>query len=402
MKTSFKIICIILCSLITINLYSQKHQVRIGFIGNSLTMGWHLPDPPKDCYPAHLTDMLAKIYGDTVVVKYFARESRTMLRKGDYPMWNEKLFADGLAYIPDICFIMLGSNDTKPQNWDNYGNEFFDDYLSMIDTFKFRNPRTKIFVCYPPRAFEVVYGIRESVIVNGVIPAIDSILKVTDATLMDFHTPLYNRGDLFFDKIHPSVEGTKVMAELVFSKLIETDMVHKAEAGYPYVTSIKSNTKFAVAFDSVTLSWTTINADSVKLNDQVVPVNGSKKVTSSEDTSYSLIAYNEKGTDTLVINQVFYTPEVDRITIYPSLRSLVVGDSVLLEIKYYDQHNKLMQDDSTAVSWEIKEGNGSLVNTTNSTAIFVCTNEGEISVVAGFGDLSATCNIKGSPKTDIK
>ena len=402
MKTSFKLICILSCSFFAINCYSQEHQVRIGFFGNSLSVGWHLPNPSEECYPAQLDDMLTGIYGDTVVVKIFAVSGRTMLKKGDHPIWDEKLFAEGWAYAPDICFILLGSNDTKPQNWNNYGNEFFDDYLSMIDTFKIRNPRTKFIVSYPPRVFETTYGISDFVIVNGVIPAIDSIIKVRDAILMDFYHLLYDSAALFPDNVHPSVQGAKVMAELILSKLIETDIIHQVEAGYPYVTSFESNTKIAEAFDSVTLSWTSINADSVKLNDQVVPVNGSKKVTNSEDTSYSLIAYNEKGTDTLVIDQVFYTPEVARITIYPSLSNLVVGDSVLLEIKYYDQYNKVMQDNPPAVSWEIKEGEGSLVNITNSTALFVCTNEGDITIVANFGDLSATSKITVSLNTNIK
>lgn len=33
---------------------------------------------------------------------------------------------------PEICVILLGTNDTKPQNWDVYGHEFIDDYLCSM------------------------------------------------------------------------------------------------------------------------------------------------------------------------------------------------------------------------------------------------------------------------------
>jgi acyl-CoA thioesterase-1 len=220
-------ICLIFIILSTaLFVYSQNHQVRIAFVGNSITIGTGLPNPEEDCYPSQFADMLDGVYGDICVVRNFAVSGRTMLKNGDYPIWDENSFTDCWNFAPDICFILLGTNDSKPQNWDVYGDEFIDDYLSMIDTFKVRNALAKFIVCYPPPAYEVVYNIRDSVILHGVIPAIDSVLNKTDAELLDFYNPLLDSVYLFPDMIHPDMVGAGVMAEMVFNKFIDLDIMH--------------------------------------------------------------------------------------------------------------------------------------------------------------------------------
>lgn len=172
--------------------FAQDYHVRIGFIGNSITIGSGLPNAQRDCYPSQFTRMLKETYGDTCIVENFAVSGRTMLKHGDFPIWNESSFKNAWDFAPDIFFISLGTNDSKPYNWDIYGNEFIGDYISMIDTFKVRNPHTRFIICYPAPAFAVVYDIRNSVILNNVIPTVDSVLAKTDAILLDFYHPLLN------------------------------------------------------------------------------------------------------------------------------------------------------------------------------------------------------------------
>ena len=225
MKTLLKLFCILFFAFLTLNTFSQETKVRIGFIGNSITIGRFLPDEVNDRYPAQLRVMLTELYSDLVEVENFAVSGRTMLKNGDLPIWIEQRFAEGLAYAPDICFILLGTNDTKPQNWDSYGEQFFDDYLSMIDTFSVLNPDTKFIVSYPPWIRETWYGIDNGKLVNGVIPAIDSIIKVTGATLMDFYNPFFGKDSLYTDPVHPNAEGAKFMAELIYAKFLEMDLI---------------------------------------------------------------------------------------------------------------------------------------------------------------------------------
>lgn len=229
MKNIRNLIFIFLLSIAFISVYSQDYKVRIGTIGNSITHGVVLPDPATQSYPAQLAVMLEKMYGDTVILKNFGLTTTTMLKKGNVSYWNTQQLKDYLAFSPDICVIVLGTNDTKPVNWDVYGNEYLTDYLAMIDTIKQVNPSTRFILGYPPPVIEDRWGIRDSILVNGIMPAIDSVLTLIDAELVDFYHPLFESGHLFPDKIHPNVEGSTEMAKILLERIIETGIIHKAQ-----------------------------------------------------------------------------------------------------------------------------------------------------------------------------
>lgn len=187
----------------------QERVVKIACIGDSITQGFGRDN--SDSYPNQMNEML----GENNAVKNFGVGGRTMLKKGDFPLWNESAFTEALQYKADVVVILLGTNDSKPQNWDRYSNEFYKNYLSMIDTLKMSNPAMQIFVCYPPRAFANVWGIRDSIILNGIIPVVDSVLIQRDVKLIDLHSAMYDNEDLFPDKIHPNKAGYKRMSKIV-------------------------------------------------------------------------------------------------------------------------------------------------------------------------------------------
>ena len=340
MKTPIKLICILFFALLTVNTFSQD-TVRMGFVGNSITIGRFLPDEVNDRYPAVLRVMLTELYGDLIEVKNFAVTGRTMVKNGDLPIWVEGLFKQGLVYAPDICFILLGTNDTKPLNWDSSSPQFFDDYLSMIDTFSVLNPDTRFIVSYPPWIRETWGGINNDTLVNGVIPAIDSIIKVTGAILMDFYNPLFGKDSLYTDPVHPNAKGAKYMAELIYAKLLDIKLIPEL-AGYPLIKNFESDLDSVPVPDSVALSWATVNADSVKLSDEIVAVNDSIKVTSATDKSYTLIAYNELGSDTSVLDIKFYTTEIKDIIEQKLSESMItfpnpVGENINISLENFSK-----------------------------------------------------------------
>lgn len=164
--------------------YAQDYHVRIGIIGNSITQGVGLSSPATESYPAQLQPILEAVYGDTCIVTNFGITTTTMLKNGNVSYWNSSQFEDYMNFAPEICIILLGTNDTKSVNWDVYGDEFEDDYISMIDTIKTRNPQTRFMVCYPTPAFEDKLNIRNSIIVSDIIPGVDYVLSQTDAELI--------------------------------------------------------------------------------------------------------------------------------------------------------------------------------------------------------------------------
>lgn len=377
--------------------FSQDYHVRIGFIGNSITEGVGVNIPATEAYPIQVGNLLKEKYGDTCIVRNFGLTTTTMLKKGDVPYWNSPHFSNCLTFAPEICLIALGTNDTKPQNWDAHGSEYVGDYLAMIDSLKTRNPNMKFLVCYPPPAFEIKWGINDSIIVHGIIPGVDSVISATGAVLVDFHQPLLDSIALFPDHIHPNALGAKALARIVYKTMVESDIVHKADTGYTFVTSFKTDKPLIKIKDSVSISWTTINADSVKLDGKIVQVNSSLKISPVQTKTYWLHAYGDKNSDSVKLEQQVYIPALNSFKIYPDKKTLDQGDSLFIKIVYFDQKNARMRDTVVDVQWSITSGNGSFYNETDTTVIFIADSAGTTKITAVFDTISIASTITIKP-----
>jgi acyl-CoA thioesterase I len=382
----------------TISGYSQGYHKRIAFIGNSITQGATLTDIPHEKFSVLVDSMLRKDYGDTCIVGNFAVSGRTMLKHGDYPIWNEQFFTDCWQFAPDIFIICLGTNDSKPYNWDPYSSEFFSDYMSMIDTFKLRNPYTKFIVSRPPPAFGVVFDIRDTVIRKEVIPLVDSVAKVTGAAVVDYYHALLDSAILFPDKIHPNARGHKAMANIIYDKLIETDCIHQTDTGYTFVNHFTSSKTLARDKDSITLSWTTINADTAWLDGTIVPLTGSKKVNDKTTTNYILKAKGKLSIDSLVLKQKYYHQYLAKIAI-PTKITTRVGDTATITTRYFDQENVLINDTTYNIEWSVVEGEGSIVEKPGKPGkFFVGTAEGTAKISSQLDSITSNvCDITIKP-----
>lgn len=188
--------------------------VRVACIGNSITFGSGIPDRPKDSYPAQLGRML----GGGWEVRNFGVGGRTMLKKGDFPFWKEDAWVEARAFLPDVVIIKLGTNDTKPQNW-KYAHEFLTDSRAIVRELKNLPSHPVIYLCKPVPAYGNRWGINDSIIVHGVIPAIERLAKEEQLPMIDLYAALSGKASLFPDQIHPNAEGAGLMAACIAQKL---------------------------------------------------------------------------------------------------------------------------------------------------------------------------------------
>ena len=175
--------------------------------------------------------------GDGYCVKNFGVSARTMLNKGDYPYMNEQAWRDALAFKPDIVIIKLGTNDSKPENW-QYNAEFRQDLEQMVTTIcpALAQPAKKakgkkkgravelakpqIYLCTPIPAFKSTWNINDSVIVNGIIPIQKEVAAKYNLKVIDLHTLYANDGDkMLADGIHPDDKGARRMAQIIAEEL---------------------------------------------------------------------------------------------------------------------------------------------------------------------------------------
>lgn len=210
-----KIFILLFFSFTILSLAQEDKSVKtlkVACIGNSITSG--SKNKENVAYPA----FLGKLLGEAYHVKNFGVSGRTLLRNGDYPYWKEKTYQDALEFNPDIVIIKLGTNDSKPQNW-KYKDEFEKDYNDLVESFLNLPSNPKIFICKPVPAFKVMWGIRDSIIVNDIIPMIEKIGKEKNLEVIDLYRAFTGKENLFPDAIHPNEEGAALMAKEIYKAI---------------------------------------------------------------------------------------------------------------------------------------------------------------------------------------
>ena len=189
----------------------QKEPVRVACVGDSITYGHGIKDRLHDAYPGVLSTMLGEKYD----VRNFGVSGTTTMMGTDMPYMNEQAYKDALAFNPDIVTIKLGTNDSKPYNWD--GNDHFKkDLKTLIESFRALPSKPQIWLCLPVPAYGHAWSINDSVIYNGVIPYIREVAQEENLPLIDLNTPFQGKRQYFPDTIHPNEEGEKMIAEIIF------------------------------------------------------------------------------------------------------------------------------------------------------------------------------------------
>jgi lysophospholipase L1-like esterase len=188
-----------------------KNSVRVACVGDSITQGSGTKGNP---YPKQLQALL----GDKWQVSNFGVSGRTLLRKGDFPYWNEKAYQNALASEPDVVIIKLGTNDTKPQNMQHEA-EFLSDYRDLVKSFQDLKSKPRIFLCRPvPVIGTGNFKITEDNL-QKLIPKMDALAKEMKLDVIDMHAALDGKPELIPDRVHPNAKGAHEMARTAYAAL---------------------------------------------------------------------------------------------------------------------------------------------------------------------------------------
>ncbi len=205
---------LMICVVFLIVLHSCTTKItRVACVGDSITEGYGLAVQSKTGYPVALDSILGSGY----TVLNSGRSATTLQKKGDFPYWICKEFSNVFAFNPDIIVIKLGTNDTKPYNWQ--ADRYEEDYQALIDTFRTIPANPRIYLCLPVPVFKTKWGINDSTVVNGVIPIIEKLAEANHLPVIDLYHPMLAQGANFPDSIHPNEQAAKVMAEIIAKKI---------------------------------------------------------------------------------------------------------------------------------------------------------------------------------------
>ncbi len=194
-----------------------QEKIKVACIGNSVTYGYGHKEPSRTSYPTQLQQML----GDKYEVRNFGHSGATLLSKGHRPYINLPEYKAALEFAPDIAVIHLGLNDTDPRNWPNYRDEFYNDYINIIEALREANPEVDVYVCQMTPIFHwhrrFKSGTRDWY--HQIQELIPHIAKYGNFEIIDLSRYLYHRPDLMPDALHPDAEGAGIIAKQVYSAI---------------------------------------------------------------------------------------------------------------------------------------------------------------------------------------
>ncbi len=201
---------IITMTLLTTSASTQAQQIKVACVGNSITWGPGIPDRDHNSYPAQLQSLL----GPGFDVRNYGNCGKCAQTSGDDPYTSTDEYAAALKFNPDIVVVKLGTNDSKPQNWKSQ-KQFGKDLDKIATAFAQLPSHPRIIMALPATAFNHAWGINDSIIQAGVIPAVTSICKKHNWQLLDLHTLTQTMSADFIDGIHPNTRAAGAIARAV-------------------------------------------------------------------------------------------------------------------------------------------------------------------------------------------
>lgn len=196
-------------------------KIKVACVGDSITYGHGIKNWSKNNYPTQLQDVL----GDGYHVQNFGHSGRTVSDFGDQPYTESKQYRLSLEYDADIIVVMMGTNDSKPENWTS-AQDFIIEYDSLIDSYRKNNPDVRIILCTPAAAFLDV-GSNKSTTNFDVQPRIVETIRneirayalTNSYELVDIYDLTSYHRDWFGDNVHPSADGARSIAENIARKI---------------------------------------------------------------------------------------------------------------------------------------------------------------------------------------
>ena len=220
---AFSAAILILCGYTTIRfpVRGKEGKRRIACIGDSVTYGCTLPLFFLRRYPA----VLQRLVGPDAQVGVFGVNDRTLQSTGNKPYRKERAFIQSKDFLPDIVVILLGTNDSKENNWIS-AEAFKQQYAELLAAYRALASRPRILICTPPCAFRPINRFFQLTNdakldrIPEIAGAVRDLAEEENAELVDLYALTVGRREYFGpDGLHPSAKGAREIAREVFRML---------------------------------------------------------------------------------------------------------------------------------------------------------------------------------------
>jgi lysophospholipase L1-like esterase len=197
--------------------------LRIACVGDSITHGAFIWRRKKRSYPAQLQGML----GERFWVRNFGVNGHAVQKSADRPYWSSEEFALSSSFEPDVVLIMLGTNDSRGDNWKGVG-PFSADYRKLTVHYQSLGSGPRVWMLTPPALFRlgrsttVRYGMKEPAI-HEICGAIEGLAHELECSIIDINAVTAGHPEVFrFDGVHPGGAGATLIARAVHDAIVSS------------------------------------------------------------------------------------------------------------------------------------------------------------------------------------
>lgn len=193
---------------------TEPTKVKVACVGDSITYGVGASSSSQN-----YVSQLQKRLGSHYTVQNFGNSGKTLISGSadgnDYVKTDT--YKNSLAFEPDVVTIMLGTNDSKDQNWKSpYKEKYEQDLRDLINAYRALPSHPVVILATSPTAYSRNWSINDEVITGEIAPLQRKVAAEMGCTLIDANSGTRGLdGSVYFaDGIHPSDTGHALLAEL--------------------------------------------------------------------------------------------------------------------------------------------------------------------------------------------
>lgn len=189
---------------------TEPRKVKVACVGDSITAGAINGDINYGSYVSRLQTKLGSRY----IIKNFGNSGKTLLEESANGNGYTKTdtYRNSLAFEPDIVTIMLGTNDSKTENWSKLSDRFEPELRALVQTYRDLPSHPLVILATSPTAHSTAHGIIDGTVSGEIAPIQRKVAADMDCPVIEVNEATKDQSKLFFDGIHPNDEGCLYLA----------------------------------------------------------------------------------------------------------------------------------------------------------------------------------------------
>lgn len=199
----------------------EDKRVKVACVGDSLTYGSGvLKTRETNSYPAKLQKKLGSSYN----VLNFGLRNATASLAGDLPYLQSEEYARSLESNPDIVILMLGTNDSKIDNWSP--EEYEKGLRDILESYINLESCPSVYLVRSPYCFAVdgsdiaEYTIQPQVVRDEIGAIAKDLADEENVSFIDLYSVTEGLNELYTsDGIHFNKKGYELISSNIFANI---------------------------------------------------------------------------------------------------------------------------------------------------------------------------------------